>query len=354
MAIRVGINGFGRTGRAFLREAKRRKVDFNFTAINDVVKPTLLAANLRFDSVHGAYPKSQVKIVEDSEKRPVLAFGKDHIRLLGPPENETLPWRELGVDVVFDSTGAWDTREKLESHLRGGAKKIIVFPQPPYAVDATIVMGVNDQTLTGAEKIISAGSCTTNAAAILIQLLDSAFGLEMVFATAVHAFTSDQRLLDFPHPDMRRARAAGLSIIPTKTNAGPALELVLPDKMKGRIFTAAHRVPIPDGSIVDLMFSTEKKLNADPKKAVAAINRVIHKAARNKQLKGILEYSTDPLVSVDVVGNPHSAIFDAGLTQAVDRTFFKVSAWFDNEIGYANRVIDLILKLDSLGPAVWS
>jgi glyceraldehyde 3-phosphate dehydrogenase len=352
MAIRIAINGFGRNGRAFLREAKRRGVDFNFAAINDVVNPSLLAANLRFDSVHGAYPKSQVKITEDREKRPVLAFGDDHIRLLGEKDNDALPWKELGVDVVFDTTGAWKTREKTEAHLRAGAKKVIVFPPPPFAVDATVVKGVNDSTLTGKEKVISAGSCTTNAVAPLAKLLDDAFGIEMLFITSVHAFTSDQRLLDFPHSDVRRSRAAGLSIIPTTTGAARAVELVLPS-FKGRLFASAHRVPIPDGSICDLQFSTKQPVDADPAKAVAKINEVIAAAAAGPY-QGVIEYSTDPLVSVDVMGNPHSAIFDAELTQAIDNTFFKVSAWFDNEIGYANRVIDLILKLDSLGPKVWS
>ncbi len=352
MAIRVAINGFGRNGRAFLREAKRRQVDFNIAAINDVVDPALLAANLRFDSVHGQYPKDQVQILQDHEKRPVLKFGNDHIRLLGDRSNQALPWAELGVDVVVDTTGAWDTREKLEAHLRAGAKKVIVFPPPSYAVDATIVMGVNDSTLTGQEKVVSAGSCTTNAVTPLAKLLDDAFGIEMLFVTSVHAFTSDQRLLDFPHPDVRRSRAAGMSIIPTTTSAAKAIELVLPS-FKGRLYTAAHRVPIPDGSICDLQFSTKKPVDDKPEEAVKKINQVVAEACLGRYA-GIVEYSTDPLVSVDVVGNPHSAVFDADLTQAIDNTFFKVSAWFDNEIGYANRVIDLILKLDSLGPKVWS
>jgi len=347
MAIRVGINGFGRSGRAFLREAKRRKgVDFNFVAINDVVDPALLAANLRFDSVHGAYPKNQVKIVEDKKGNKVLRFNKDHIRLLGERDNAKLPWKELGCDVVFDSTGAWQTRKQLEKHLAGGAKKVIVFPPPGYKVDASIVMGVNDDQLTGAEKVISATSCTTNASAPLAMLLDEAFGLEMLFITAVHAFTSDQRLLDYPHPNVRRSRAAGLSIIPSWTNAGKALERILPN-LKGKIFTGAHRVPIPDGSIADLTFATKKPTS------VEKINKLFAKAARSKQWKGILEYTEDPLVSVDIVGNPHSVVFDSDLTQAVDDDFYNIGAWFDNEIGYANRVIDLILKLDSLGPKVW-
>ncbi len=347
MAIRVGINGFGRTGRAFLREAKRRKVDFNFVAINDVVNPALLAANLRFDSVHGAYPKNQVKILVDDKGNQVLHFGKDHIRVLGERDNAKLPWKELGVDLVVDTTGAWKTRKDLDAHFKAGAKKVIVFPPPGYDVDLSVVMGVNDDQLTGKEKVISATSCTTNAVAPLAKLLDDAFGIEMLFVTAVHAFTSDQRLLDYPHPDVRRSRAAGLSIIPSWTNAGKAVERVLPN-LEGKVYTGAHRVPIPDGSIADLTFTTSKPTS------VEEINKVFAKAATSKQWKGIVEYETDPLVSVDVVGNPHSAVFDAGLTQAVDDGFFKVAAWFDNEIGYANRVIDLILKINSLGAKVWS
>lgn len=347
MSIRVAINGFGRNGRAFLREAKRRRVDFNFAAINDVVDPALLAANLRFDSVHGAYPKKQVKIVKDDKGHQVLKFGRDDIRLLGERNEAKLPWRELGVDVVLDTAGALDTRRKLEQHLKVGAKKIIVFPPPSFKVDASVVMGVNDDQLTGKEKVVSATSCTTNAVAPLAMLLDEAFGLETLFVTSIHAFTSDQRLLDYPHPDVRRSRAAGLSIIPSWTSAGKAVEKVLPG-LKGKVFTASHRVPIPDGSIADLTFATKEPTS------VEKINRLFARMAVKKRFRGILEYTTDPLVSVDIVGNSHSAVFDSNLTQAVDDRFFKVVAWFDNEIGYANRVIDLILKLDSFGPKVWS
>lgn len=348
MAIRVALNGFGRTGRAILREAKRRKVPFNFTLINDVADPALLAANLRFDSVHGAYTKAQVQIKLDNKGHHVLAFGKDHIRILGERDNAKLPLKEIGADVVIDTTGAFTTRKQVETYLKVGAKKVIVFPPPSqYAPDAAIIMGVNDDQLTGKEKIISAGSCTSNAAAPLAALIDAAFGVETLFLSTVHAYTSDQRLLDYPHADERRSRAAGMSIIPTTTSAGKMIERILP-QLKGRVFTAAHRVPVPDGSVADLTFVTTKPAT------VAAINKVIEKASRSRKYRKIIEYCTDPLVSVDVIGNPHSAIFDADLTQAVDGTFFKVAAWFDNEIGYAGRVIDLILKLDGLGKNVWS
>jgi len=348
MAIRVALNGFGRTGRAILREAKRRKVPFNFTLINDVADPALLAANLRFDSVHGAYAKSQVKIIIDDQGHHVLAFGQDHIRILGERDNAKLPLKELGADVVVDTTGAFTTRAQIETYLKVGAKKAIVFPPPAkFEPDASVIMGVNDDQLTGKEKIISAGSCTSNAAAPLAALIDEAFGVQTLFLETVHAYTSDQRLLDFPHADVRRSRAAGLSIIPTGTSAGQAIEAILPN-LKGKVFTAAHRVPVPDGSVADLTFATQKPAT------VEAINALVEKAAKSKRFKGILEYSTDPLVSVDVIGNPHSAIFDAGLTQAVDETFFKMAAWFDNEIGFANRVIDLIVKLDTLGKNVWA
>jgi len=348
MEIRVGLNGFGRTGRAILREAKRRKVPFNFTIINDVADPALLASNLRFDSVHGAYPKKQVTVKKDSKGNQVLKFGNDHIRLLGERDNSRLPMKEIRTDVVVDTTGAFQTRKEIGAHLRAGAKKVIMFPPPTdFDPDISLVLGVNDDQLTGKEKIISAGSCTTNASAPLAYLIDQAFGIETLFLVTVHAYTSDQRLLDTPHKDVRRSRAAGLSIIPTSTTAGKALERILP-ALKGKVYTAAHRVPVADGSIADLTFATSKPAT------VEAINKVIEKAARSRRFKNIIEYSVDPLVSVDIIGNPHSAVFNADLTQAVDDRFFKMAAWFDNEIGYANRVIDLILKLDGLGKNVWS
>ncbi len=348
MAIRVALNGFGRTGRAILREAKRRKVPFSFALINDVADPALLAANLRFDSVHGAYSKTQVQAGKDDKGNHILIFGKDHIRVLGERNNDKLPLKELGVDMLVDTTAAFPTRKLLQGHFKSGAKKVLVYPPPKsFEPDASIILGVNDDDLTGKEKIISAGSCTSNAAGPLMALLDEHFGIEALYLSTVHAYTSDQRLLDFPHTDVRRSRAAGLSIIPTTTNAGTVLERVLPN-LKGKVFTGAHRVPVPDGSVVDLTFQTTRPTS------VPEINEVFAKAARKRRYKGILDYTTDPLVSVDVVGSPYSAIFDGDLTQSVDDTFFKVVAWFDNEIGYANRVIDLILKIDGLGKKVWS
>jgi glyceraldehyde 3-phosphate dehydrogenase len=347
MAIRVGLNGFGRTGRAILREAKRRNVPLNFTVINDVAEPALLAANLRYDSVHGAYRKDQVQIIQDGKGNFVLMFGEDHIRVLGERDNAKLPWKEIPTDIVIDTTGAFPKREQIEAHLVAGAKKVVVYPPPTaYEADLSIILGVNDEKLTGKEKIINNGSCTTNAAVPLAQIIDAAFGIESLFLMTVHAYTSDQRLLDFPHADVRRSRAAGLSIIPTTTNAGRAVERILPH-LKGKVFTAAHRVPVPDGSVVDLTFATGKPTS------VEEINKAMAAAAASPRLQGILDYSTEPLVSVDIIGNPYSAIFDADLTQAVDDRFFKVSAWFDNEVGYANRVIDLILKIDAC-PGAWT
>lgn len=347
MAINVGLNGFGRTGRAILREAKRRKVPFNFTIINDTADPKLLAANLRFDSVHGAYPKQKIKILDNDQGKQVLRFGEDHLLVLGERDNAKLPLKEIPTDVLIDTTGAFSSREAIEKGLKAGAKKVIVFPPPDkYEPDFRVIMGINDDQLTGKEKVISAGSCTSNAAAPLAYLIDQAFGIETLFLMTVHAFTSDQRLLDFPHDDVRRSRAAGLSIIPTTTSAGKAIERIIPH-LKGKVFTGAHRVPVPDGSVADLTFATKKPAE------IEQINAVIAKAAERGRFKGIIEYCTDPVVSVDIVGNPHSAVFDADLTQKVDGDFFKIAAWFDNEIGYANRVIDLVLKLDSLGPQVW-
>jgi glyceraldehyde 3-phosphate dehydrogenase len=348
MSIRVGLNGFGRTGRAILREATRRKAPLKFTVVNDVADPALLAANLRFDSVHGAYPKDQVKIFQDEKGNQILEFGGDQIRVMGERDNAKLPWKEIPTDVVVDTTDAFPTRPQIEAHLKAGAKKVIVYPPPAgYDADVAVIMGVNDDKLTGKERVIDAGSCTTNAAVPLTYLLHEAFGIETLVLMTVHAYTSDQRLLDYPHPKVRRSRAAALSIIPTTTNAGKGVEQVL-SALKGKVFTAAHRVPIPDGSVVDLTFVTTKPTS------VEAINKMVAAAVQQPRFQSIVDYSTDPLVSVDIVGSTFSAVFDAGLTQAVDDKFFKVSAWFDNELGYANRVIDLILKIDGLGKNVWA
>lgn len=335
MAIKVGINGFGRIGRSVMRAAKLiRKADFDFVAINDLTDPSKLCTVLKYDSVHGTYP-GEVKIDNGD-----LSVEGDKIKMVSERDPANLPWGELGVEIVVESTGLFRERSQLEKHLSAGAKKVILTVPPKDDIDATIVLGVNDDILTGEEKIVSNASCTTNCAATVTKVIHEAFNIKKGFLSTIHAYTMDQKLLDHPHPDMRRARAASLSIIPTSTGAAKTLGVVLPS-LAGKIDGMSFRVPIPDGSIVDLILEIEKPTT------VEEINKVMKEAAEG-EMKGIIEYTEDPIVSVDITGNVNSAIFDAGLTRAMDAKFIKVSAWYDNEMGYACRVVDLITKLHSL------
>ena len=254
-----------------------------------------------------------------------------------------LPWGELEVDFVIEATGLFRERKQLEGHLNAGAKKVILTVPPKDDIDATIVLGVNDDTLTGEEKIISNASCTTNCAATVTKVIHEAFDIKRGYLSTIHAYTMDQKLLDYPHKDMRRARAASLSIIPTSTGAAKTLGVVLPS-LAGKVDGMSFRVPIPDGSIVDLIFEVNKPTT------VEEINRVMKEATENDMM-GYIEYTEDPIVSVDIQGNIHSAIFDSQLTRAMDPNFIKVSAWYDNEMGYACRVVDLISKISELSGA---
>ncbi|MCH7818608.1 MAG: type I glyceraldehyde-3-phosphate dehydrogenase [Candidatus Marinimicrobia bacterium] len=338
MAIKIAINGFGRIGRSVLRAAKLiRKADFDFVAINDLADPEKLSTVLKYDSVHGTYPG------EISIKDGNLSVDGDVIRMVSERKPADLPWGELGVDFVIESTGLFRERAQLEEHLNAGAKKVILTVPPKDDIDATIVLGVNDDILTGEEKIISNASCTTNCAATVTKVIHEAFNIKKGFLSTIHAYTMDQKLLDSPHKDMRRARAASLSIIPTSTGAAKTLGVVLPS-LAGKIDGMSFRVPIPDGSIVDLIFVIEKAAT------VEEINKVMKDAAENG-MQGLVQYTEDPIVSVDIKGNIHSAIFDAELTRAMDPNFIKVSAWYDNEMGYACRVVDLILKMNELAEA---
>ncbi|MCH7886568.1 MAG: type I glyceraldehyde-3-phosphate dehydrogenase [Candidatus Marinimicrobia bacterium] len=338
MAIKVAVNGFGRIGRSVLRAAKLiRKADFDFVAINDLTDPEKLSTVLKYDSVHGTYPG------EISIKDGNLSVDGDVIRMVSERKPADLPWGELEVDFVIESTGLFRERAQLEEHLNAGAKKVILTVPPKDDIDATIVLGVNDDILTGDEKIISNASCTTNCAATVTKVIHEAFNIKRGFLSTIHAYTMDQKLLDSPHKDMRRARAAVLSIIPTSTGAAKTLGVVLPT-LAGKIDGMSFRVPIPDGSIVDLIFEIEKATT------VEEINRVMKEATENG-MEGLVEYTTDPIVSVDIKGNIHSAIFDAELTRAMDPNFIKISAWYDNEMGYACRVVDLILKMNELSKA---
>ena len=338
MAINIGINGFGRIGRSVLRAAKLiRKADFDFVAINDLTDPEKLSTVLKYDSVHGKYPG------EISIKDGNLSVDGDVIKMVSQRNPEDLPWGELDVDFVIESTGLFRERAQLEGHLRAGAKKVILTVPPKDDIDATIVLGVNEDTLTGKEKIVSNASCTTNCAATVTKVIHEAFNIKRGYLSTIHAYTMDQKLLDYPHKDMRRARAAVLSIIPTSTGAAKTLGVVLPS-LAGKIDGMSFRVPIPDGSIVDLVLEVEKSTT------VEEINRVMKEATENS-MKGYVQYTEDPIVSVDIKGNIYSAIFDAELTRAMDPNFIKVSAWYDNEMGYACRVVDLVLKMNELSEA---
>ena len=330
--IRVAINGFGRIGRSVVRAAKKMNADINFVAINDLVEPDKLATVLKYDSVHGIYPGS-IEVVDGD----VLKVDNDHIKCISIKDIGDLPWDELDIDIVIESTGVFRHREHLEKHINAGAKRAVLTVPPKDELDATVVLGVNDHILTGEEKIVSNASCTTNCAATLCKPIQDNFGIKEGFLITVHAFTMDQRLLDYPHADMRRARAASQSIIPTSTGAAKVLGQVIPE-LNGKIDGMAYRVPVPDGSVVDLALELDSSVTVDD------IDKVM-KEASETYLKHHLQYSTEPIVSVDIIGNPYSGIYDAPLTRVVKDNFIKITGWYDNESGYANRVVDLVRKM---------
>ncbi len=331
MAIKLGINGFGRIGRLVFRAIFERGSDvFDIVAVNDLTDARTLAHLLKYDSVHGPFP-GQVSVDGDD----LLVDGK-RFKVLSERDPADLPWGQLEADVVVESTGFFRTREKAALHLAGGAKKVIISAPASGVVDATIVIGVNDHILTGQEEVVSNASCTTNCLAPMVKVLDDGFGVTRGVMTTVHAYTSDQRMLDAPHKDLRRARAAAVSIIPTTTGAARAVGLVLPH-LKGKLDGFALRVPTPDGSLTDLTVELGRDAGVDE------INALFRTASRST-LDGILEYTEDPIVSCDIVHNPHSCIFDAPLTMSMGN-LVKVVGWYDNEWGYANRTVDLALML---------
>ncbi len=335
MATRLAINGFGRIGRLVLRAALERHPDqFDIVAINDLTDAGTLAHLLKFDSVHGRYPGTLAVhdgclVINDTISIPVLS----------ERDPAKLPWKELLVDVVIESTGFFRSRAAAQKHLDAGARKVIISAPAKDAVDATVVLGVNDYMLTGKEEIISNASCTTNCLAPMVKVLDDAFGVESGLMTTVHAYTSDQSIQDAPHGDLRRARAAAYSIVPTTTGAAKAVGLVLPH-LKGKLDGMALRVPIPDGSLTDLTVEVKRPTTSDE------VNEAFRAASTNS-LAGIIEYSEDPIVSVDIVHNPHSVIFDSPCTM-VRGTTVKILGWYDNEWGYANRLVDIAAKLLAL------
>ena len=330
---RIAINGFGRIGRIVTRIAKMRK-HFDVVAINDLMDPEHLAYAFKYDSVHGLYP-GEVRLEGD-----ILTVDNDRFKVLGEKEPEKLPWRELEVDYVIESTGRFRKISELESHLRAGAKRVIVTVPTKDYLESTVVLGVNDHVLTKEAKIVSNASCTTNCAAPLALVLHRAFGIRRGLLTTVHAFTADQRLVDAPHKDFRRSRHATMNIIPTETGAARAIGRVI-SELAGKLDGMAMRVPVPDGSVVDLTVELEKSVTKEQ------VNEAVRKAAEGN-LKGILQYQEDPVVSCDIIGNSHSSIFDPALTQIMDGTLVKVISWYDNEWGYSSRVEDLIGRLAAL------
>jgi glyceraldehyde 3-phosphate dehydrogenase len=326
---KIAINGFGRIGRLAFKVLMQNP-EAEVVAINDLTDNKTLAHLLKYDSVHGRYPGTV-----SYDDQSITVNGK-RIAVYAEAKPENLPWKELGVDVVIESTGRFTDTETAGKHVVAGARKVIISAPGKGAGLKTIVLGVNDEILTGEETVVSNASCTTNCLAPMVKVLDDLCGIENGFMTTIHAYTSDQRLHDAPHSDLRRARAAAYSIVPTSTGAAKAVGEVLPH-MKGKLNGNAMRVPIPDGSVTDFTCVVRNP------KTIEEINAAFKNAAEGN-MKGILEYTTDPIVSIDIVGNPHSCIFDSDLTMVIGNTV-KVVGWYDNEAGYSNRIADLAIKM---------
>ncbi|MBE2185737.1 MAG: type I glyceraldehyde-3-phosphate dehydrogenase [Rhodothermales bacterium] len=326
MAIKLGINGFGRIGRLVFRAIlERGSKDFDIVGVNDLTDAATLAHLLKYDSVHG---RLNLDIHAEGDD---IVVGSERFKVFAEKDPANLPWGALDCDVVIESTGKFTDRAGAQKHLDAGAKKVII-SAPAKGEDLTVVLGVNDDQLTGKETILSNASCTTNCLAPMAKVLDDLAGIEQGFMVTTHAYTADQRLQDAPHKDLRRARAAALSIVPTTTGAAKAVGLVLPH-LKGKLDGLSFRVPIPDGSCTDLTCTVKRDVT------IEEINAAL-KAAAEGPMKGVLEYSTDPLVSADIVHNPHSCIVDSDLTMAMGR-MVKIVGWYDNEWGYSNRTVDL-------------
>ncbi|HET9361257.1 MAG TPA: type I glyceraldehyde-3-phosphate dehydrogenase [Vicinamibacterales bacterium] len=334
MAVKVGINGFGRIGRNIMRAAMSSK-DIDFVAVNDLTSAATLAHLLKYDSVLGNL-RADVKAAADG-----ITVDGDHFKVLSIKDPAQLPWKDLGVDVVFESTGIFTDRDGASKHLAAGAKKVVI-TAPAKKPDVTLVLGVNDEKYDAASHhVISNASCTTNCLAPLAKVIHERFVIRKGWMTTVHAYTNDQQLLDLPHKDLRRARAAALSIIPTTTGAASAVGEVLPS-LKGKLDGFAMRVPTPNVSLVDLNVIVDKKTTADE------VNQALREAARGS-LKGILDVSDEPLVSIDFRGNSNSSIVDSAYTKVMDGDFLKVLSWYDNEWGYSCRCVDLVRMLAARG-----
>lgn len=338
MAIRVAINGFGRIGRLTFRNLMARSDEFDVVAVNDLTNNKTLATLLKYDSIHGRFPGT---VGHDDEN---LIVNGEKIRIFEERDPGNLPWGDLKVDVVVESTGvfrgrAGNGKAGYDSHLAAGARKVVISAPAKDAPDLTCVLGVNDDQITDDMKCISNASCTTNCLAPVAKVLNDTFGISAGLMTTIHGYTNDQNVLDAPHSDLYRARAAALNIIPTSTGAAEAVALVIPE-LKGKLTGMAMRVPVPTGSVVDLVVCLDKKASADE------VNAAI-KAAAEGPMKGVLEYTEDPLVSTDIIDNPHSSIFAADMTKALegDANMIKIVTWYDNEWGYSSRTADLIAKI---------
>ena len=330
MAVKVGINGFGRIGRLVYRALENK--DIEIVAVNDITDSKTLAHLLKYDSVHGVFPK-EIKVEGD-----FVHVGDDKFRVFAVRNPAEIPWKDFDVDIVIESTGLFRQREKAAEHLKAGVKKVIISAPAKGEVDATIVMGVNEE-IYNPEKhhVVSNASCTTNCLAPVAKILHDNWVIKRGLMTTIHSYTNDQKILDLPHSDLRRARAAAVSMIPTTTGAAKAVGLVLPE-LKGKLDGMAVRVPTPNVSLIDLVVETEKATSAEE------INAKMKEASENA-LKGILAYTEEPLVSCDFIDNPHSSIFDALTTKVIDGTFVKVLSWYDNEFGYSSRTVDLAVLM---------
>ncbi len=333
MALRVGINGFGRIGRLVFRVLAEKPGDFDVVAINDLSDPKHLALLLKYDSVQGRF-----KGTVEAREKSIIVNGKE-IPITTEKDPAELPWKKLGCQVALESTGRFTNRASLQKHIDAGAERVILSAPAKDDLDATIVLGVNDNILNKNHRIISNASCTTNCLAPMTKVLNDAFGIEKGLMTTVHAYTNDQRVADQIHEDPYRARAAAVNIIPSKTGAAVAVGLVIPE-LKGKLTGFSLRVPVPVGSVTDLTATMKSPVTKDQ------INNAM-KAAAEGPMKGIVEYATDPLVSSDIVGNPHSCIFMPDQTLVIDN-MVKVIAWYDNEWGYSNRTAELLTRLGSL------
>jgi len=332
MPVRVGINGFGRIGRNVFRAAQAKNADVEWVAVNDLTDAKTLAQLLKYDSILGPYPGTV-----EAEADSVVVDGTP-VRVLAERDPGALPWGELGVDVVIESTGFFTDRENAAKHLEAGAKKVVI-SAPAKGEDITVVLGVNfDRYDKGSHDVISNASCTTNCLAPVAKVLHESIGIKHGLMTTIHAYTQDQNLQDGPHKDLRRARAAAINLVPTSTGAAKAVGLVLPE-LNGKLHGYSIRAPVPTGSVIDLTFEAARATSVDE------VNGAVKAVADTGDLEGILAYTEDPIVSSDIVENPYSSIVDGLLTSVIDDTLVKVVSWYDNEWGYSNRVVDLVLRV---------